>query len=75
MEISNIIPKPKNIPAFCNKKYPQRLHPWSQASLCSISGTLEKEKKRATFKVSELQISFYKNLKNSILALSIGWIY
>lgn len=79
MEISNIIPKPKSIPAFCNKKYPPRLQPWSQASLCSISGTLEKRKK-ATFKFSEIpeiQISFSKDLQDSILTLHeyVGWIY
>ena len=49
MEISNIIPNPKSIPAFCKKKYPQRLHPWSLASLCSISGTLKKKEQPLGF--------------------------
>lgn len=45
--MTNIMKKPKRIPAFCNRKYPHRLQPWSLASLCNISGTWGKKEKSA----------------------------
>lgn len=64
--------KGKRIPAFWRQKYPQRLHPWSLASLCSISGTF-KTNKRATFTFPEPQI--LEEFQDTIPAFYVAGIY